>query len=58
MEVARPRGIGPLAVEHAQALTYLALEGLYDAMRAKTASDDLWDNVFSSIRTWRRLLTS
>jgi hypothetical protein len=56
MEVARPRGIGPLELEHAQALTYLALEALYDALRSGTASEEHWEKSGVSMRSWRDLL--
>jgi hypothetical protein len=56
MEVARPRGISPLEVEHAQALTYLDLEALYDALRSRTASKEHWEKTILSMCAWRDLL--
>ena len=58
MEVAKPRGFGPLELEHAKAVTYLNLKRLYDALRREMNSDHLWDEAASSIKTWRQVLAS
>jgi hypothetical protein len=49
MEVARPRGFGALELERAQAVAYLDLHRLYEALRWDVNSDELWDQALLSI---------
>jgi hypothetical protein len=56
MDAVRPRAINSLEIEHAQALAYLSLDSLYDALKASSVDDDLWIDCLHAVRNWRRLV--
>ena len=56
MDAVRPRAVNSLEIEHAQAIAYLALDHLYDALGSGQNADDPWTDSLLAVRAWKRLL--
>ena len=55
MDTVRPRAVNSLEIEYAQAVAYLALDRLYDAL-SNPFDDDHWIDSLLAIRAWKRAL--
>jgi len=55
MDTVRPRAVNSLEIEYAQAVAYLALDRLYDAL-SNPLDEDHWIDSLLAVRAWKRLL--